>query len=72
MVIFFNFRTDRGRQLTQVLSQNSFSEFEMNPLSLYFVTLTNYDQTFQNIKVIYNKEDLQETLGFLVDLLCCK
>ena len=37
VVIFFNFRTDRGRQLTQVLSQNSFSEFEMNPLSLYFV-----------------------------------
>ena len=67
VVIFFNFRTDRGRQLTQVLSQNSFSEFEMNPLSLYYVTLTNYDQTFQNIKVIYNKEDLQETLGEILE-----
>ena len=67
VVIFFNFRTDRGRQLTEVLSQNSLSEFEMNPLSLYYVTLTNYDQTFQNIKVIYNKEDLKETLGEILE-----
>ena len=67
VVIFFNFRTDRGRQLTQALSQNPFPEFKMNPLSLYYVTLTNYDQTFQNIKVIYNKEDLKETLGEILE-----
>ena len=63
VVIFFNFRTDRGRQLTQALSQEAFPKQNMEPLSLYFVTLTNYDESFNGVKVVYDKENIQETLG---------
>jgi 2,3-bisphosphoglycerate-independent phosphoglycerate mutase len=63
VVIFFNFRTDRGRQLTEVLTQNNLHEYNMATLPLYFVTMTNYDDTFKNIRVIYNKENITETLG---------
>ena len=58
VVIFFNFRTDRGRQLTQVLSQNDLPEYNLHKLPLYFVTLTNYDETFQNIHVVYNNSNI--------------
>ncbi|WP_373017879.1 2,3-bisphosphoglycerate-independent phosphoglycerate mutase [Muriicola sp.] len=63
VVIFFNFRTDRGRELTEVLSQKNHPEQGMKVLELYYVTMTNYDDTFKNIKVVYDKENLQETLG---------
>jgi 2,3-bisphosphoglycerate-independent phosphoglycerate mutase len=63
VVIFFNFRTDRGRQLTQALSQMAFPDQNMEPLSLYYVTLTNYDESFKGVKVVYDKENIQETLG---------
>jgi 2,3-bisphosphoglycerate-independent phosphoglycerate mutase len=63
VLIFFNFRTDRGRQLTQALSQKSFPEYKMEPLNLHYVTLTNYDKTFKNIKVVFEKDNLQDTLG---------
>ena len=63
VIIFFNFRTDRGRQLTVALSQQPFEEYQMQPLPLYYVTLTNYDDTFKDVKVIYNKENIQQTLG---------
>ncbi|GAB1308435.1 2,3-bisphosphoglycerate-independent phosphoglycerate mutase [Urechidicola sp. KH5] len=63
VVIFFNFRTDRGRELTNALSQNNFEEHNMQKLNLYFVTMTNYDETFKGIKVIFNKENLSDTLG---------
>lgn len=63
VVIFFNFRTDRGRELTQVLSQTAFDQWDMSPLDLYYCTLTNYDDTFKNIKVVYDKDNLQDTLG---------
>jgi len=66
VVIFFNFRTDRGRQLTEVLTQTDFHEFNMSVLPLYFVTMTNYDDHFKNIKVIYNKENVTETLGEVI------
>ena len=45
VVIFFNFRTDRGRELTEVLSQEDFHEQNMHKLNLYYVTMTNYDDT---------------------------
>ncbi len=66
VVIFFNFRTDRGRQLTRALSQEDFPEYGMKKLPLYFVTMTNYDDTFKNIHVVFPKEDLKDTLGELV------
>ncbi|MBT0609118.1 2,3-bisphosphoglycerate-independent phosphoglycerate mutase [Aequorivita echinoideorum] len=67
VVLFFNFRTDRGRQLTEVLTQKDYEEFGMNTLPLYFVTLTNYDDSFGNIHVVYNKENLKETLGEILE-----
>ena len=63
VVLFFNFRTDRGRELTQVLSQQAFPEFDMQPLDLYYVTLTNYDDSFKGVKVVFDKDNLQDTLG---------
>lgn len=63
VVVFFNFRTDRGRELTQVLHQKDMPEFDMYKLPLDFVTLTNYDDTFQGIKVVYDKENITQTLG---------
>jgi 2,3-bisphosphoglycerate-independent phosphoglycerate mutase len=63
VVIFFNFRTDRGRELTQVLSQVDMHEQNMHKLNLYYVTLTNYDESYNNVHVIYNKDNIVETLG---------
>ena len=63
LVVFFNFRTDRGRELTEALSQQDFHEQNMHKLKLYYVTLTNYDETYQNVKVVYNKDNITETLG---------
>jgi len=63
VVVFFNFRTDRGRELTQVLSQEAFHEQNMHPLNLYYVTLTNYDDTFKGVRVVYDKDNIRETLG---------
>jgi len=67
VVIFFNFRTDRGRQLTEVLSQNDNEEFNMHKIPLYFVTLTNYDKTFKDIKVVYNSDNIENTLGEVLE-----
>ncbi|MBE7685846.1 2,3-bisphosphoglycerate-independent phosphoglycerate mutase [Tenacibaculum piscium] len=67
VVIFFNFRTDRGRELTEVLSQKDFPEFNMKKVPLYFVTLTNYDETFKNIKVIYDGKNIENTLGEVLE-----
>src|SRR5699024_2023053 len=66
-VIFFNFRTDRGRQLTDALTQQDHPDFGMKKLPLYFVTLTNYDDSFKDIQVIYDKENLHETLGEVLE-----
>ena len=63
VVLFFNFRTDRGRELTQMLTQKAFPEQATKPLDLYYVTLTNYDKNFNNIKVIFDKDNIKDTLG---------
>lgn len=63
VVIFFNYRTDRGRELTQALSQQDFPEQGMKKLPLYYVTMTNYDKNFENIHIIYNNDNLVNTLG---------
>ncbi len=62
-VIFFNYRTDRGRELTNALSQNDFPEENMKKLDLYFTTITLYDETFKGINVIYNNDNIKNTLG---------
>ncbi len=63
VVIFFNFRTDRGRELTQALSQKAYEAEGMTPLDLHFVTLTNYDRSYNNVNVIFDKENISDTLG---------
>ncbi|GAA4268149.1 2,3-bisphosphoglycerate-independent phosphoglycerate mutase [Hyunsoonleella aestuarii] len=67
VIIFFNFRTDRGRELTEVLSQVDFPDYDMKKLNLHYVTLTNYDDSYENVKVIFNKENLTETLGEVLE-----
>lgn len=66
VVIFFNFRTDRGRELTEVLSQIDMHEQNMHKLDLHYVTMTNYDDTYNNVHVIYDKDNITETLGEVV------
>jgi 2,3-bisphosphoglycerate-independent phosphoglycerate mutase len=67
VVIFFNFRTDRGRQLTNALSQKDFPEFNMKALPLYYVTMTKYAETFKNIHVVYNSDNIENTLGEVLE-----
>ena len=67
VVLFFNFRTDRGRELTEVLSQNDNHEYNMHKLNLHYVTMTNYDDNFKNIQVIFNKDNLSNTLGEVLE-----
>ncbi len=66
VVLCFNFRTDRGREITQVLTQQDFPEQGMKALSLRYVTLTNYDDSFRNVDVIFDKDNLENTLGDIV------
>ena len=65
-VICFNFRTDRCREITISLTQNNMTDFGMQTLDLHYTTMTNYDATFQNINVIYNKKNIKNTLGEVV------
>lgn len=62
-VICFNFRTDRCREITQVLSQIDMPEFEMKKLSLHYTTMTEYDKTYQKIHVVFETDNLNKTLG---------
>lgn len=63
VVVFFNFRTDRGRELTEVLSQHDMPDYDMEKLNLYYVTMTNYDDSYNGVRVIYDKENIEDTLG---------
>lgn len=62
-VICFNFRTDRCREITLALTQQAFHEYNMHPLNLHYVTMTNYDATFQNVHVMFDKDNLSMTMG---------
>jgi 2,3-bisphosphoglycerate-independent phosphoglycerate mutase len=66
-VICFNFRTDRCREITMALTQQAFDEYNMHPLNLHYVTMTNYDDTFKNIHVMFNKDNLNMTLGEVLE-----
>ncbi|GGI25078.1 2,3-bisphosphoglycerate-independent phosphoglycerate mutase [Pedobacter mendelii] len=63
VVICFNFRTDRGREITTALTQKDFPEQQMYKLPLYYVTMTTYDESFERVNVIFTKDDLTQTLG---------
>ena len=62
-VISFNFRTDRCREITEVLTQQAFPEYEMSPLFLHFTTMTLYDHAYKNVQIIFEKDNLNDTLG---------
>ncbi|MGY6560917.1 MAG: 2,3-bisphosphoglycerate-independent phosphoglycerate mutase [Luteibaculaceae bacterium] len=66
VVICFNFRTDRCREITVALTQQNFPEHDMHTLPLHYVTMTRYDETFKNIAVVYEKDNLNQTLGEVV------
>lgn len=67
VVLCFNFRTDRGREITTALTQKSFPEYNMQALNLYYVTMTTYDETFKNVHVIFTKDDLNDTIGAVLE-----
>ena len=62
-VICFNFRTDRCREITQVLTQTDMPEMGMKKLNLHFTTMTQYDHSFKNIHTVFDNDDLKNTLG---------
>lgn len=66
VVLCFNYRTDRGREITMALTQQDYPEQGMKKLKLYYVTLTNYDDSFKDVKVIFDKDNLANTLGEIV------
>jgi 2,3-bisphosphoglycerate-independent phosphoglycerate mutase len=63
VVISFNFRTDRPREIAEVLSQHAIEGFNMKPLELYYVTMTTYDESFTKMHVVFQKDNLAQTLG---------
>ena len=67
VVLCYNYRTDRGREITLALNQKDFPEQGMKKLDLYYVTLTNYDDSFKGVKVIFDKDNLQNTLGEVLE-----
>jgi len=67
VVIAFNFRTDRCREITQALSQQDFEEQGMKKLDLYYITMTNYNKKFENVKIIFDDINLSNTLGEVLE-----
>ena len=62
----FNFRTDRCREITEVLTQQDHPEQEMKKLSLHYTTMTQYDAKFKGVRVIFENDDLKNTLGEII------
>lgn len=67
VVLCFNFRTDRCREITQVLTQTDFPEFQMKKLSLHYTTMTEYDATYKNVNVLFETDNLNNTLGEILE-----
>lgn len=65
-VLCFNFRTDRCREITQVLCQHPIPNFSMQPLNLHYTTMTNYDDKFKNVYIVFEKDNLNNTLGEVI------
>lgn len=66
-VLSFNFRTDRGRQITRALTQEAFPKNKMQPLKLHYKTFTEYDETFKIEGVLFENENLTMTLGEVLE-----
>ena len=63
VVICFNFRTDRPREISIALTQKDLHEFDMSKLDIRYFTMTNYDKTFKGVETIFEKDNLNMTLG---------
>lgn len=63
VVICFNFRTDRLREITIALTQKDMPEHGMKTIPLYYLTMTRYDESFRDVKIIYDKENIKNTMG---------
>lgn len=68
-VICFNFRTDRPREISEALTQTAFPEYGMRPVNIHYLTMTNYDDRFKNVQVIFEKDNLHQTLGEVLSKL---
>lgn len=68
LVICFNFRTDRGREITQALTQRDYEDFSMKKLNVEYITFTNYDATFKDVQVLFEKDNLNNTLGEVLEI----
>lgn len=66
-VLCFNFRTDRCREITEVLTQIDLPDFGMHKLALHYTTMTQYDHSFKNVEVIFQNDDLKKTLGEVIE-----
>lgn len=66
-VLCFNFRTDRCREITEALTQQAFPDQQMKPLELHYTTMTEYDQRFKNVHVIFETDNLRNTLGEVLE-----
>ncbi len=67
VVVCFNFRTDRCREITIALTQEAFHEQNMHPLNLHYVTLTEYDKSYRNVQVVFENKDLSNTMGEVLE-----
>jgi len=67
VVVCFNFRTDRCREITEVLTQKEIPEFQMHPLSIKYLTMTEYDKTYKKVDVIFQNKDIPNTLGEVLE-----
>lgn len=67
VVICFNFRTDRCREITEVLTQHPCAEYNMHPLHLHYLTMTEYDKTYHHVGVIFTSDNLNNTLGAVLE-----
>ena len=63
VIVFFNYRSDRGRQLTSLICEKNHNQFDLKPLDIKFYTLTNYDNSFDNVTPIFYNENLKNTIG---------
>jgi len=66
-VLCFNFRTDRCREITEVLTQKDIEEQQMHKLNLHYTTMTEYDKTFSNVQVVFETDNLNNTLGQVLE-----
>jgi 2,3-bisphosphoglycerate-independent phosphoglycerate mutase len=63
VIVFFNFRNDRAKEITIALSQKDMPEYEMKTLDLYYCTMTPYDTTFKGMHIVFEKENVSNTMG---------